>query len=204
MEEKVTVCMISGGLDSLIALKALYEQGYEIHGVFLNLGQENVERALISARKMNDKYCSGELEILTLTSNKREQFDTERYLPEESATKIRVPFVGTVATILTAVVAVCDGILCLASGKRITPRPEGDGAHKLNLKRVLSGGFNGEEVVQLQPLEDVPNVADAVQIGLNLGMTLEEMGETVSCNRTTPCGICRKCQARKELGIMLN
>lgn len=197
----------SGGLDSMVAAKLLHDQGHELHSVFIDVGQPSRDRAIISAKHIADLYCKKH-EVITMRSDLRDTFATSNMIktPEElKRLPMRIPFGSTSTSLISSMVALDEGIDYIASGTRGSMR-QGltQKQHRENIRRMLNDPSKTEKGVSIiQPLDGLDFIG-TVNKALEIGITKEELGTTVSCNLATPCGQCYKCKEREAHGIILN
>ena len=184
---KAALLLNSGGLDTLVTAKELIDQGWELHSLYIYLGQLNNESAKISAKEIADKYCVAHEEI-EVTGNP--------YLTEEHF--IHVPFQAINTCLLGAMYARSRKIDYVATGNKHDAM--GKEFYGL-LTNLLSISKLNAPVMYLSPLADIIEIKQVVQKGLDCGLVLEEMKKTVSCNQKTPCWKCHKCISRIEAGI---
>jgi 7-cyano-7-deazaguanine synthase in queuosine biosynthesis len=201
---KEILTLNSGGLDSLIAIRRLYERGYLQHSVFIDLGQPNRERAMESAKIIADKYCMSH-EVIIVSSDSRNTFSTSNQINEGMNMKIRTPFTGAVTTTLAAVLCVCNNFEILSlGGYKPTKKGETPTAAGSRLAHLFNSTTVGERVKIIQPLDDIKRSKDLYALAESLGLSKNEMSETVSCNSAEPCRECLKCKQRLSAGVLPN
>jgi hypothetical protein len=69
------------------------------------------------------------------------------------------------------------------------------------LTKLFASDKLQDGIVFLRPVNNLIQIQDVVAKGEEMGLTMEEMKNTHSCNTNPPCGTCRKCIQRKEAGL---
>lgn len=191
----------SGGLDSMVVAKILANQGYNLYSLYIDYGMENSEQALASAKNISNKYCTLGHEVLSLHSDKRDNFSTT-YRKTTDHSYAGIPFSGTVNALLGSLIAHNNDIGYVAGGRKNDLGNDVD--YWLESLRTLMSTHQNyrEPVIFLKPIGSYTTVKETVDRGLKEGLTLEEMSETVSCPFKEPCGICLKCINRTTNGLV--
>lgn len=192
----------SGGLDTLVVAKILFNQGYKIYSVHCDFGQQNRERVKTAMEYIADKYCELGKEIVFARSDVRDSFATTKMLKDGSNSRLRVPYTGTFFPFIAGMIAHNLEIDYLAVGIK------SDVDHPISRYKKVIGDIIGDPSIEkgnviLFPIGHYETMDEVVERGLLEGLTIEEMNQTVSCNQEITCGLCRKCRDRLRLGITL-
>lgn len=188
----IAVLLNSGGLDSLITAKTMKDLGWELHSLYIDLGQLNGNTAKQSAKRIADKYCVSheELKIGNKCYNK--------VVKVNGADFLGLPMQATLVHTVGGFYAGQNEIEYVVSGQK-------DDAVTSDFHPTLTKLFSSEillnGIIFLRPVSTLLHIENVVAKGKELGLTMEEMKQTYSCNALPRCGTCRKCLERKEVGL---
>jgi 7-cyano-7-deazaguanine synthase len=207
MEEKLAICLMSGGMDSTTLAYLARNQGYRIIGLHVNYGQRTENKELRCARKIAELVgTAGFIEIsldylarfggssLTDHTLAVEEFDPAR----EGIPNTYVPFRNanllSIATSL-AEAKEASAIFIGAQAQDYSGYPDCRGEFMEAFQRVITlGTREGSDIRLIAPFLDLKK-ADILRIGITLGVPYQE---TWSCYRDsdTACGRCGSCHYR--------
>jgi len=197
--------MNSGGMDSLVGMKKLIMDGHEVHYLYLDYGQISNQRARIA------------VEIIANKLN----------IPPQNRNIIKIDFSESVIDTLEHDYLPVNPFIVVGSGRATAYLQHlmrvigGSFAYKINAQ-ILAGGFRVsnnivdtvvtsfynkitgiyENIQFYSPLQGL-NREGVKNLALELGLTVQDLRETVSCMALADraCGTCLKCRERAELGI---
>lgn len=217
--DKKVVLLQSGGLDSGVLTALLSRDGYTIHHLFIDYGQNTRDKELEKAKKLAEVY-GGEVHVCKIdmpwlkdsTLLVGNQTVGEYKVPHAMgsvATGVYVPMRNHVFLSIAASFAESIGVFNIASavdgnedfyGKPLSGSPdkhptfiraiENSLTEGSSLKHVYNGAFN-----LITPLLG-NSKEDTIKWGLDLGV---DFSNTWSCynNGDVPCGECCSCVNRK-------
>ncbi|MDD1676299.1 MAG: 7-cyano-7-deazaguanine synthase QueC [Methanomicrobiales archaeon] len=216
MEEKLAVCLMSGGMDSTTLAYLARHQGYRIIGLHLNYGQRTENKELRCARRIADLV--GAIEFIEISLDYLTRFGgssltdrsiaVEEYDPaREAMPNTYVPFRNANLLSIATSLAEARGASAIfigAQAQDYSGYPDCRAAFIEAFQQVITlGTRDGSGIRLIAPFLDMKK-ADILRIGLTLGVPYQE---TWSCYKDSElaCGRCGSCHFRTaafaEVGI---
>jgi 7-cyano-7-deazaguanine synthase len=209
--KKRAILLLSGGIDSAVALYLLKSRNYDVVAISINYpgrGERERESARILAKLTNTRLIEVDIpfmkEIVELWNNKEERPEHLR-----DAHPSTIPARNAIIYAVAAYYAEILGINIIVAGHNADDTkyfPDTSRMFRKIISRALTIGTHIGKTKGLRviaPLSKL-NKTEVVKLGLKLGVPFEY---TWSChnNYDKPCGQCSGCLARKrafdELGV---
>lgn len=179
------ILLNSGGLDTLVSAAYAKSLGYELHSLFVDMGQVSVKRDRESAQRIAEKFGVTHKETVISGGPYR-------------ATNGGVPFTKMFFSFLASIEAVSQGIETVVTGAK---KERNNAEMYIKLADLLSCANISQPPVFIKPVWELSLEAE-VALGLKLGLTMEEMKATSSCFQTEEvCNQCVTCLKRQEVGL---
>jgi 7-cyano-7-deazaguanine synthase len=206
MERASAIVLLSGGLDSTVAMGVALEAGLECYPLCFNYSQRN-KKELMAASSVVREYAARGAEIRTLKTVSIDGLSFDESILTSvgsSATQVYVPcrniiFMSLAAAFAESVGAkyVCMGFIKVDEGEEVLT-PDADQSVIDNMQRVLNentqAGMQGRPSIFWAPLVDHTKT-ETVELARSLNVPIEL---TWSCfsNGKKPCGVCSACKSR--------
>lgn len=204
--KKRAVAIISGGMDSCVAAKMIYDEGYDLIGVHFNYGQRTQERELKAFRDICDDLsivARYELDLnFFATIGGSALTDRSIDVPTEGLTPgvpvTYVPFRNGIFLSIAGAIAEKEGASAVVIGvvqEDSSGYPDCTGDFIKDFERTLNEGTKQETKIGLKtPLIHLTK-GEIVLAGIACGVNLSH---TWSCyqNEEQACGVCDSCRLR--------
>src|SRR3989344_6145719 len=197
--KKIAVCLLSGGLDSAVAVDKVYEEEFQLHCIFFDWGQKTYKKELYCAKALS-KYYKAELIIIEIpllktlpciSLTKQETLTTaiNEYVPNRNA--ILETQAVAYAEFLKA------NVVCVGSTGGDHICPDNSPQFISAMQEVINEGTMLKPSMKIiAPLINTDK-GGVVKLGMKLKVPFEL---TWSChnNNDQVCGKCSNCISRLE------
>lgn len=200
---KKAVCLISGGLDSMVTTLIARNKGYELYFLFLKYGQKTLIREEKSINNLSKKFKPKKIFKIDLPWLKKfggsGLLDKNTFLDEKNFRLEYVPFRNSiflsVATALAEAINVKAIFVGSTGGDHICP--DNSPSYIKAFQEVIKQGTMLKKNIKIIAPLLKTNKTGAVKIGKKLKAPFEL---TWSChnNISKACGHCSNCKARLE------
>ena len=185
------ILLNSGGIDSRVAAAIAHKSQWNLVSLYIDCNPYSRSRSLPAAERTAELYCSEHVVMpfpmdLILLGDKR----PNPSLPGGTA------YSSLFCAILASSYAKWRGdVNCIVSGtKNDAWVPE----WKDRLAELMAGYKLHKPPMFFAPVAEMLQVKDVYLKAQELGVPLED---TSSCGAAEPCGICKKCVQRGEMGL---
>lgn len=205
------IVLLSGGLDSAVALYLAKSKGYEVHALSFNYGQRH-DRELNAAKALAEKAGVAAHQVVTLkldqwggsslTDNNLEVEDGDvnrQDIPVTYVPARNMVFLSVAASYAEAIgaQAIFIGVSEVDYSGYVDCRQEFIDAMEAAINKGTVMGAEKNQPIKLHaPFVNITK-AQEIELGMKLGV---EFGLTWSCYRggETPCGTCDSCLLRAK------
>lgn len=188
------VCLLSGGMDSTVALSIAQDRGYDVFPLTLDYGQKTKGKEISCAEKICQRLGTRELRLISLPF----LGDLGKSLLTSDGEDTYVPFRNSILISLATAYAevISASAIFIGASSVDTDYPDTTPDYIRAMQEVIRIGSKKKNIDLKAPLLYLSK-ADIVLLGSKLGTPFEL---TWSCyfDNEKPCGSCDSCQKRRE------
>jgi len=198
---KKVVLLNSGGLDSALLAKKLFDEGFEVHSLWVNTKAIYEEQARLAAQTTANKFCVSHREITVDFGQHSNFFETsdEVIMYDEDPARIdklwlcpQIPLLSaTLGVIYTKTIGACG---CYVGFKNRIDEFKIDTFNKA--MTLTNPTFYHPPLIA--PFYSNETYQESITL---LEVIPEDFSYTHSCTHDKPCGNCYKCINRTEVGV---
>jgi 7-cyano-7-deazaguanine synthase len=188
------VCLLSGGMDSAVALSIAKDRGYDLFPLSLNYGQRTKEKEASCAKKISQKLGIRKLQLISLPFLGGLGKSLLTFGGEDTYVPFRNSILISLATAYAE--AISASAIFIGVSSVDTDYPDTRPDYIQAMQEVIRIGSKRRNISLETPLLYLSK-ADIVLLGLKFGTPFEL---TWSCyfNNEKPCGNCDSCRKRRE------